>query len=410
MDGYPAGLEDARSLQPKDVVGMSFDTIEMAYNFYNAYAAAVGFSTRAQKVSRRRNGEVRMKEWCCSKEGKRRFVQPELAPNKRRCRDETRCRCLVRMRIVFDLTIAKWVVSMFVPEHNHPLTQPDFVRFLASHRTVTEGDMAQMMAMRASNIRPTHIMQYMSRQAEGVENVGFTRRDMYNAMQEHTRTQISTGDAQRALAFLDLKKTNDDGCFHEHTCDEDGRLKNLFWCDTSCRFDYACFGDVLAFDATYKTNLFNRPLVILIGVNNHHRTCFFGCSILIDETTTTYMWLLDTFLRAMGNKMPVSVITDGCKAMAAAIRAKLPNARHRLCEWHLERNCSANIHRGNFPNEVKSLFRHKDPETFDTAWHELLERHEIVGNPWAQEYLYDQRRMWCDAYLLGHFFAGQRTT
>ena len=47
--------------------------------------------------------------------------------------------------------------------------------------------------------------------------------------------------------------------------DEDKRLQSLFWSDSTARLDYACFGDVLAFDSTYKTNKYNLPFVLLVG-------------------------------------------------------------------------------------------------------------------------------------------------
>nr|GMD34315.1 protein FAR1-RELATED SEQUENCE 5-like [Ipomoea batatas] len=36
--------------------------------------------------------------------------------------------------------------------------------------------------------------------------------------------------------------------------DESGQLCNLFWADGISRRNFACFGDVMSFDATYRTN------------------------------------------------------------------------------------------------------------------------------------------------------------
>ena len=65
--------------------------------------------------------------------------------------------------------------------------------------------------------------------------------------------------------------------------------------------DYACFGDVLAFDTTYRTNAYKKPLVVLVGVNHHHQTVVFGCALLMDESIATYEWVLETFLIAILN-------------------------------------------------------------------------------------------------------------
>ncbi|CAN1140466.1 Protein FAR1-RELATED SEQUENCE 5 [Linum perenne] len=69
---------------------------------------------------------------------------------------------------------------------------------------------------------------------------------------------------------------------------------------------------------------------MLIGVN-HHQSVIFGGAFLENEKSETYIWLLQTFLQCMGGKNPVSVITDGDKAMRHAIGQVFPEAAHRLC-------------------------------------------------------------------------------
>lgn len=43
-------------------------------------------------------------------------------------------------------------------------------------------------------------------------------------------------------------------------------------------YHYQCFGDVLAFNATYKSNEYQKPL--------------FGFALLVDEIVDLYIWLL----------------------------------------------------------------------------------------------------------------------
>ena len=99
--------------------------------------------------------------------------------------------------------------------------------------------------------------------------------------------------------------------------------------------DYMCFGYVLTFDTTYRTNAYKKPLVVLVGVNHHHQTVVLGCALLMDESIATYEWVLETFLITMMNKKPISVVIDGDKAMRKAIKKVLPKACHRMCSWHL---------------------------------------------------------------------------
>ena len=62
----------------------------------------------------------------------------------------------------------------------------------------------------------------------------------------------------------------------------------------------------------------------------------FGSALLIDESVGTYEWVLETFLIAMMNKKPISVVTDGDKVMRKAIKKVIPDACHCMCSWHLQ--------------------------------------------------------------------------
>ena len=84
--------------------------------------------------------------------------------------------------------------------------------------------------------------------------------------------------------------------------------------------DYTCIGDVLAFDTTYRTNAYWKPLVILVDINHHHQTILFGCALLVNEIVSSYTRVLETFLDVMNNKKPLFVIINGDKTMCKAIR------------------------------------------------------------------------------------------
>ena len=124
--------------------------------------------------------------------------------------------------------------------------------------------------------------------------------------------------------------------FYKFKVDEKSRLANLFWVDSTTQMDYAFFKDVLAFNITYRTKAYKKPLVVLVGVNHHHQTMVFGCALLMDESIGTYEWVLETFLIAMMNKKPISVVTDGDKVMRKAIKKVIPDTCHCMCSWHLQ--------------------------------------------------------------------------
>jgi len=49
--------------------------------------------------------------------------------------------------------------------------------------------------------------------------------------------------------------------------DADGRILNMLWCTRKNQQDYEHLGDVVTFDTTYRTNLYNLPFGIFVGVN-----------------------------------------------------------------------------------------------------------------------------------------------
>ena len=166
----------------------------------------------------------------------------------------------------------------------------------------------------------------------------------------------------------------------------------MFWVDSTARMDYACFGDVLAFDTKYRTNAYKKPLVVLVGVNHHHQTVVFGSALLIDESAGTCEWVLETFLIAMMNKKPISVVTDGNKTMRKAIKKVLSDVCHRLCSWHLQRNAFTNVHIKDFASIfARCMFMPGNAKEFEKVWHEMVENLGLNENYWVIE-IYGKRK------------------
>ena len=51
-------------------------------------------------------------------------------------------------------------------------------------------------------MRTSQIMDYMEQQSGGCNNVGFTKKDLYNNANVNRRVQIRNGDAEGALTCL----------------------------------------------------------------------------------------------------------------------------------------------------------------------------------------------------------------
>ncbi|XP_028061338.1 protein FAR1-RELATED SEQUENCE 5-like [Camellia sinensis] len=320
----------------------------------------------------------------------------------------TRVGCKAQFRIRYDADAGKggkYVVTHFVADHNHELAEQHCVMYLRSHRSLNSGDKAQAMAMRNVGVKTSQIMDYMINQSGSYENVGFIHMDLHNHIQAERRAEVEDGDAQGALVYLCAKLDVDARFFFKYDVCNDNKLQNLFWADSKSRADYAKFGDV-----TYRTNAYKKPFVMLAGVTSHFRTTIFVCVLLANETIETYTWVLETFMEAMGNKAPVSVLTDGDKSMREAIRRVFPDARHRLCNWHLGKNVVSNVHISGFAHAFKQCMDMETDETkFEHGWTTMVENFGLQTNSWVLE-TYEKRHMWAEAYMRGHFFAGMKST
>ena len=85
------------------------------------------------------------------------------------------------------------------------------------------------------------------------------------------------------------------------------------------RKNYSVFGDVVSLDATYTNNQYSMKFVPFTGVNHHLQSVFLGAAFLADEKIKSYVWLLKTFLKAMGGVAPHLITTDEDVSMKVAI-------------------------------------------------------------------------------------------
>ncbi|KAL4350372.1 hypothetical protein AHAS_Ahas10G0135400 [Arachis hypogaea] len=86
-------------------------------------------------------------------------------------------------------------------------------------------------------------------------------------------------DLNSTMAYLKTLPIRDQNLFYSVKKDKEGVFRQLFWCDGQCQLDYDLFGDVLAFNTTYKKNRYRLLAVIFSGVDNHNQTVVFDSAI-----------------------------------------------------------------------------------------------------------------------------------
>ncbi|KAE8705603.1 hypothetical protein F3Y22_tig00110419pilonHSYRG00012 [Hibiscus syriacus] len=336
------------------LVGQLFSSRDQAWYFYKGFAREHGFSARNTVDRQRAHTPV------------------------------TRTGCKARVVVTTTNTNDHWVISKSYQKHNHALYTPAMTPFMRSNRAVSKADIDEATTLKEV--------------------------DLYNALQRGKAKEIVDGHVNALIAYFDYKKHDDLGFFMTYLVDESGALHNLIWSDSTSRSDYTCFGDVIAFDTTYKDNLYGRPIMPIVGVNHHYNTIVFATAIIDDETSQSFEWVIQNFLEAMMNKSPISVVTDGDRAMQRAIKSVIPYAKHRLCSWHLSRNAQANIGDLNFTAAFsKCMASWWTTEEFNIQWHSVVLKFNVEKHPWVIE-KGNTRHVWTQAYLTGHFFANIRTT
>ena len=92
----------------------------------------------------------------------------------------TRVGCETTFQIGFNEQMNKWIVKEFMADHNHPLVEQKSIQFLRSHRVMKIAYKTQLNAMRGVGMKTNQIMDYMVQRSGGYNNVGFTKKDLYN--------------------------------------------------------------------------------------------------------------------------------------------------------------------------------------------------------------------------------------
>ncbi|XP_062180823.1 protein FAR1-RELATED SEQUENCE 5-like [Phragmites australis] len=398
-------------LEYEQIVSNTFISADEGFDFYNNYALKKGFSVRKCYMERDKGSkEICLRKFVCSRQGFREAKHMKKESKKRKPRNISRCGCRAKMVIRLSKGTWQWYVKDFIDEHNHPLATPDVSCLLRSHRGISDVQKADIIEMEIAGIRKHQIMNILEMQCGGYDNVGCISRDIYNFCYHYKQKTIVAGDAETVISHLKARQERDADFFFRYLSDDKGHLKGLFWSDSQSRLDYEEFGDVVVFDSTYRTNRYNLPFVPFVGLNHHRSTIIFGCGIISHETSESYQWLLHTFLAAMSQKHPISVITDGDLAMQRAIKIMLPNSNHRLCTWHIEQNIVRNLHNSDIVKEFrKFLYDCCTVQEVERKWDDFIERNQISDQKSWLHQMYQMRNLWCAAYQVGRCFLGLRS-
>ena len=239
--------------------GSLFNSVEDAYRVYKNYADEAGFIVRRGHESKA-GGVILNKEFLCSKEGIKKVKVEEFDSLKKDCnaksvkrkRFDFRTNCKARLYIV--KSGEQYKVKNFVEEHNHGFFTSEDRHLQKSHRSMSLAH--QYFAIKASNLNigPCMSFNFIAELLGGYEKVGATKIDFKN-MSRDIYNYIGKYDAQMIIDKFSVLKERDENFSFEFKTNTAGQLSCLFWSDDTSKRNYEAFGDVLSFDATFKTNM-----------------------------------------------------------------------------------------------------------------------------------------------------------
>ena len=307
------------------MVGMIFTSELEAYHKYVAYAIGKGFGVRKSKTRKNDKGEITRRTFMCNCEG---YSANSSEQERKYERLEVRRGYIAFIR--FKVENGIYEVIEYVPEHNHGFILEHQRHLIRCGRMISNTCKGVLVDMTKPGIGGTMAYKFLANEAGGSQNLGFILRDCQNFLQSERSTHISGGDCQSLLNHFHCMQMENPTFFYAQQVDQDGRLTNLFWRDSLSKFDYDCFGDVMVFDTTYRTNKYNMICAPFVGINHHWKNTLFGCAFLLDGIANSFIWLFELFLKSMEDKAPKIIFTDQDQAMAIAIRMVFPNTQHRL--------------------------------------------------------------------------------
>ncbi|KAJ0261186.1 Protein FAR1-RELATED SEQUENCE 12 [Hirschfeldia incana] len=357
--------------------GLEFGSANEACQFYQAYAEVVGFRVRIGQLFRSKvDNSITSRRFVCSREG---FQHP------------SRMGCGAYMRIKRQDS-GGWIVDRLNKDHNHDLEpgkkNQDGLKKITDDVTLTGGGLDSVELIELNNSNSHH---HVIKKATSRENrIG---KEWYPLL----------------LDYFQSKQTEDMGFFYAVELDvHNGSCLSLFWADSRARFACSQFGDAVVFDTSYRKGNYSVPFATFIGFNHHRQPVLLGCAVVADETKESFVWLFQTWLRAMSGRPPRSVVADQDLPIKQALSQVFPLAHHRYSSWQMREKERENLRP--FPSEFKyeyekCIYQTQTVLEFDSVWNTLINKYGLRDDVWLRE-VYEQREHWVPAYLRGSFFAG----
>ncbi|GKA01552.1 FAR1-related sequence 5-like protein [Tanacetum coccineum] len=196
-----------------------------------------------------------------------------------------------------------WTLSVMCDEHNHPPVQHMEAHPYARRLTTDEYRLVEDWTRK--NVEARNILAILKEQNK--DNVS-TIKDIYNAQSKiHKAKKVGETTMQNLMSLLHTQ-----GYVHDHdTHPLTNELEALFFVHPSSFKIWCAFPHVLIIYATYKTNIYKRPYVEIVGITSTSKTFCIAFAFISEEKEKNYKWVLERLkLTLKGCMLPRVIITD----------------------------------------------------------------------------------------------------
>jgi zinc finger SWIM domain-containing protein 3 len=321
-----------------------------------------------------------------------------------------KCACPFEVRLK-KIEAEAYVVYGVHGLHNHAMYSEDELASLPQNRYIPDEVKQKMLQLRSNGALTTNQIKCLIEQQFFPEiPVTWTGKDVVNLFQSATRT---AGEATELIDHLQKLQSESGWRIALHVNPETFRLERVLWVSKQGLFLFQRYHEIIELDATYKTNRFGMPLVLVTGIDNNGITTLIAGCLLSDERGDSYLWCMKK-LHDILMISPKVVFTDGDLEMARAIAHVWPNTLHFLCRFHIAQNVV---------KKLSGLLRSRLNEFMQDFWRVgsiedviLYEREfALLKTKWPDcahylSTLQKKEKQWAFAYTHAHFVAGVAST
>ncbi|XP_055959838.1 putative protein FAR1-RELATED SEQUENCE 10 [Mercurialis annua] len=407
-------------------VGQIFKTDDDAFEYYSNFARKNGFSIRKARSTESQSLGIYRRDFVCYRSG---FNQPRKKANVEHPRDRksVRCGCDAKLYLTKEIAngVTQWYVSQFSNVHNHELLEDDQVRLLPAYRKIQEADQERILLLSKAGFPVNRIVKVLELE-KGVQpgQLPFIEKDVRNfvrtckkTVQENDAllTEKRENDTSELLEACKAMTERDADFVYDYTTDENEKVENIVWSYGDSIRAYTLYGDVVAFDTTYRSITYGLLLGVWFGMDNHGNTLLFGCVLLQDESSHSFAWALQCFVRFMQGRQPQTIMTDIDSGLRDAITREMPNTKHIICIWHILSKLSSWFSSAlgsqfeEFKAEFNILCHLETVEDFEQQWNLLVARFGLTSDK-HMALVFSYRGSWSIAYIRNYFVARTMTT